>query len=132
MDAGQAVAEVLRREGVEVVFCFPSNPLIDSVAEVGIRPIVGREERTVINMADGVHPGAQRPSDRRVHGSEGTRRRARLWRCRPGVCRFRPDLALACRRTKSAARAPDDLRRGRGLSPDCEVGGAFRDCRVGP
>jgi len=36
-----------------VVFCFPSNPLIDSVAEVGIRPIVGREERTVINMADG-------------------------------------------------------------------------------
>src|ERR1700691_2176486 len=53
MNGGQAVAEVLKREGVEVVFCFPSNPLIDAVASVGIRPIVGREERSVINMADG-------------------------------------------------------------------------------
>jgi thiamine pyrophosphate-dependent acetolactate synthase large subunit-like protein len=52
MNGGQAVAEVLRREGVDAVFCFPSNPLIDAVAAVGIRPIVGREERTVINMAD--------------------------------------------------------------------------------
>lgn len=52
MNGGQAVAEVLKREGVEVVFCFPSNPLIDAVASVGIRPIVGREERSVINMAD--------------------------------------------------------------------------------
>ena len=52
MDGGQAVAEVLKREGVEFVFCFPSNPLIDAVANVGIRPIVGREERSVINMAD--------------------------------------------------------------------------------
>jgi thiamine pyrophosphate-dependent acetolactate synthase large subunit-like protein len=52
MNGGQAVAEVLKREGVEVVFCFPSNPLIDAVANVGIRPIVGREERSVINMAD--------------------------------------------------------------------------------
>jgi thiamine pyrophosphate-dependent acetolactate synthase large subunit-like protein len=52
MNGGQAVAEVLKREGVELVFCFPSNPLIDSLAEVGIKPIVGREERSVINMAD--------------------------------------------------------------------------------
>jgi len=48
-----AVAEVLRREGVEQVFCFPASPLIDAAAAAGIRPIVGRTERTVINMADG-------------------------------------------------------------------------------
>ena len=52
MRGGEAVAEVLRREGVEVVFCLPSNALIDEAAAVGIRPIVGREERSVINMAD--------------------------------------------------------------------------------
>jgi len=52
VNGGQAVAEVLRAEGVEAIFCFPSNPLIDAAAAVGIRPIVGREERTVINMAD--------------------------------------------------------------------------------
>jgi thiamine pyrophosphate-dependent acetolactate synthase large subunit-like protein len=52
MKAAEAVAQVLKQEGTEQVFCFPSNPLIDAVAAAGIRPIVGREERTVINMAD--------------------------------------------------------------------------------
>jgi thiamine pyrophosphate-dependent acetolactate synthase large subunit-like protein len=52
MLGSQAVAEVLRREGIQEVFCFPSNKMIDTAAEVGIRPIVGREERSVINMAD--------------------------------------------------------------------------------
>jgi acetolactate synthase-1/2/3 large subunit len=52
MRGGQAVAEVLVREGVEVVFCLPSNAMIDEAAARGIRPIVGREERSVINMAD--------------------------------------------------------------------------------
>jgi acetolactate synthase-1/2/3 large subunit len=52
MNAAEAVAEVLKREGTEQIFCFPSNSLIDAAAAVGIRPIVAREERTVINMAD--------------------------------------------------------------------------------
>jgi len=52
MRASQAVAEVLRREGIDIAFCIPSNKLIDAVAEVGIRPVVGRQERSMINMAD--------------------------------------------------------------------------------
>lgn len=52
MNAAEAVARILADEGVEQVFCFPSNPLIDAAAAVGIRPVVGREERTVVNMAD--------------------------------------------------------------------------------
>lgn len=52
MNGGQALAEALKREGVEQIFCFPSSPLIDAVAAAGIRPVVGREERSVINMAD--------------------------------------------------------------------------------
>lgn len=52
MRGGAAVAEVLKREGVDRVFCFPANPLIDDAAAAGIRPIVAREERTLINMAD--------------------------------------------------------------------------------
>jgi len=52
MKGSQAVAEVLRREGVDAVFCFPANKMIDTAAAVGIRPIVGRQERSVINMAD--------------------------------------------------------------------------------
>jgi len=33
-------------------FLLPSNPLMDSLAAVGIKPIVGREERSVITWAD--------------------------------------------------------------------------------
>ncbi len=53
MKGGSVVAEVLKREGVECVFCFPQNPLIDAIADAGIRPIVCRQERVGVNMADG-------------------------------------------------------------------------------
>src|SRR6266567_8909085 len=52
MRGSEAVAEVLKREGIERVFCFPSNKMIDTAAGLGIRTVVGREERSVINMAD--------------------------------------------------------------------------------
>src|SRR4051794_6757897 len=52
MKGSAAIAEVLKREGVENVFCFPANPLIDAAAAAGIRPIITRTERTLINMAD--------------------------------------------------------------------------------
>jgi len=51
---GAAVAEILKREGVELLFCYPVNPLIEAAAEAGIRPIVVRQERTGIHMADAV------------------------------------------------------------------------------
>src|SRR5258707_13365325 len=48
----QAVADVLRREGVDTFCCSPANKMIDTAAAAGIRPVVGRQERSVINMAD--------------------------------------------------------------------------------
>ena len=53
MQAIDAVAQILKTEGVENLFCFPANTLIDACAKVGIRPIMARTERTLINMADG-------------------------------------------------------------------------------
>src|SRR5262249_22912817 len=53
MNAAAAIAQILKAEGVEYLFCFPVNPLIDECARVGIRPIVARTERTLVNMADG-------------------------------------------------------------------------------
>ena len=53
MQAIDAVAQILKDEGVENLFCFPANSLIDACAKVGIRPIMARTERTLINMADG-------------------------------------------------------------------------------
>jgi len=53
MKGNAAVARILKREGVEYLFCFPSNPLIEACAVEGIRPILARTERTVLSMADG-------------------------------------------------------------------------------
>src|SRR5688572_8796320 len=60
MKANQAIAKLLKREGVEYLFCYPSNTLIEACAVEGIRPILARTERTVLAMADGytrVHNG---------------------------------------------------------------------------
>ncbi len=53
MKGAAAVAHILQKEGVEHLFCFPVNPVIDTAAQLGIRPIMARSERTVIGMADG-------------------------------------------------------------------------------
>jgi len=53
MKGVSAVARILKLEGVEYLFCFPANPLIDAAAELGIRPILARSEKTLLNMADG-------------------------------------------------------------------------------
>lgn len=49
----QAIASILKSEGVEYLSCFPVNPLIDAAIEVGIRPIMTRCERVAVNIADG-------------------------------------------------------------------------------
>ena len=48
-----AVAEILKREGVEYLPCFPTTPVIESAAAAGIRPIVCRQERVGVGIADG-------------------------------------------------------------------------------
>ena len=53
MQGTDAVARILKLEGVEYLFSYPNNPLIDAAAKVGIRPIIARGEKTLINMADG-------------------------------------------------------------------------------
>jgi thiamine pyrophosphate-dependent acetolactate synthase large subunit-like protein len=60
MRVNEAIARILRTEGVEYLFCFPAHGLIDACAAEGIRPIVARTERTLVNMADGytrIHDG---------------------------------------------------------------------------
>ena len=56
MDVTHAIAEILREEGVEYLFGFPSNPLLDTGAaeDAGIRTIVTRQERTAAHLADAV------------------------------------------------------------------------------
>ena len=53
MQGKTVLASILQQEGVDYVFCFPNNPLIDAAAAAGIRPIISRMERGAVNMADG-------------------------------------------------------------------------------
>ncbi len=64
MNGVEAVARVLKTEGVEWIACFPSHPLIEAVAKEGIRPVLFRHERGGIMAADGF----SRVSDRRKFG----------------------------------------------------------------
>jgi len=54
MKGAAAVAEILKREGVEFVVAYPVNPVIEAAAEADIRTIIVRQERTGIHMADAV------------------------------------------------------------------------------
>jgi acetolactate synthase I/II/III large subunit len=60
----EAVARILKIEGVEWVSCFPSNQLIEAVAKEGIRPIMFRQARGAIMAADGY----SRMNDRKKFG----------------------------------------------------------------
>ncbi|MEZ5934453.1 MAG: thiamine pyrophosphate-requiring protein [Alphaproteobacteria bacterium] len=52
MKAGEAIAEILKREGVELMFGYPVNHLLEEAAKVGIRPVICRQERIGLHMAD--------------------------------------------------------------------------------
>lgn len=64
MNGFEYVAHILKQEGVEVMPCYPSNPLIEAVAKEGIRPIAFRHERGAVMAADGF----SRVSDRQRFG----------------------------------------------------------------
>jgi acetolactate synthase I/II/III large subunit len=49
-----AMAEILKREGVQYLFGYPRNALLEAAADVGIRTIIVRQERTGLHMADAV------------------------------------------------------------------------------
>ena len=53
MNGYDVMARVLQAEGVEFLAAFPHQTLIDAAAKIGIRPIICRQERAGVNIADG-------------------------------------------------------------------------------
>ena len=54
MKGAAAVAEILKREGVEFLIGYPVNPIIETAAQADIRTIIVRQERVGLHMADAV------------------------------------------------------------------------------
>src|SRR4029453_7697792 len=54
MKTPDAIAEILKREGVEWIIGYPVNHILERGAAADIRPIIVRQERTGLHMADAI------------------------------------------------------------------------------
>jgi thiamine pyrophosphate-dependent acetolactate synthase large subunit-like protein len=54
MKVGDAIAEIMKREGIDLLFGYPVNHLIEYAAKADIRPIMVRQERVGLHMADAI------------------------------------------------------------------------------
>src|ERR1700750_2896381 len=54
MKLGTAIAEIMRREGIEILCGYPVNHLIEHAAKAEIRPGMVRQERVGVHMADAI------------------------------------------------------------------------------
>jgi thiamine pyrophosphate-dependent acetolactate synthase large subunit-like protein len=54
MKVGTAIAEIMKREGIEILFGYPVNHLFEYAAEADIRPVIVRQERVGLHMADAI------------------------------------------------------------------------------
>jgi len=54
MKVFNAIGEILKREGVELITGYPVNHIIEGAAAAGVRPIIVRRERTGLHMADAI------------------------------------------------------------------------------
>src|SRR6476661_540306 len=48
-----AIAQILKRERISTLFCFPTTPIIEAAVAAGLRPIICRQERVGVDMASG-------------------------------------------------------------------------------
>lgn len=48
-----AIAEILKREGIHILPSFPTTPVIEAAAAAGVKPVICRQERVGVGIADG-------------------------------------------------------------------------------
>ncbi len=53
MQVMDVMAEIMKREGIKTLFCFPTTPVIEAAVAAGIRPVICRQERVGVDMAAG-------------------------------------------------------------------------------
>jgi thiamine pyrophosphate-dependent acetolactate synthase large subunit-like protein len=54
MKVGEAIARIMKAEGMQVLCAYPVNHLIEFAAAADIRPVIVRQERIGIHMADAI------------------------------------------------------------------------------
>src|ERR1700722_10641916 len=51
---GGAIAWIMKREGIEILTGYPVNHLLEFAADINIRPVIVRQERIGLHMADAI------------------------------------------------------------------------------
>src|SRR5437899_12755000 len=54
MKVGEAIAATMKKEGIGILCAYPVNHLIEFAAALDIRPIIVRQERIGMHMADAI------------------------------------------------------------------------------
>jgi thiamine pyrophosphate-dependent acetolactate synthase large subunit-like protein len=54
MKIGAAIAEIMKREGIEILTGYPVNHLLEFAADINIRPVIVRQERIGLHIADAI------------------------------------------------------------------------------
>ena len=52
MDTSSAIVDILKQEGIEILFGYPRNRLLEAAAHADIRTVIVRQERVGVHMAD--------------------------------------------------------------------------------
>ena len=104
MKLGTAIAEIMKREGIEILCGYPVNHLIEYAANADIRPIMVRQERIGLHMADAIS---------RV--TSGHSIGAFCMQHGPGAENAMGGVAQCLRRVRPRAGAADGL-----CAPDCQ------------
>ena len=53
MNGADIIAEIIKCEGTDFLAAYPRNDLIDACARIDIRPVLCRQERVGVGIADG-------------------------------------------------------------------------------
>lgn len=53
MRMADVIVDILKRDGTTTLFCFPTTPIIENAVAAGLRPVICRQERVGVDMADG-------------------------------------------------------------------------------
>ena len=108
MNGAEVIAEILKREGTEFLSCYPRNPVIEPCAAIDIRPILCRQERVGVGIADGYSASSAarrtacsppRPDPASRTPFPASRRPIpRTFRCSsfPAGCRWRGNMCGRC------------------------------------
>ena len=97
MKVTNAIAHVLKKEGVEGLIGYPVNPIIEGAAEADIRTIMVRQERIGLHMCDAIGKRDLGREDRRLRDAARSRHRERLRRRRAILRQFVSGGGLAGR-----------------------------------